>query len=84
MIRTAEPALVPLDTSPEAAAVQREAIRRMTPEERVRTAVRMSEEARRLTLDGLRHRYPDASEAELRRVMLRRVYGDTWDRLVGE
>lgn len=46
------------DTSPEAAAIQDEIFRRMTPEQRVRLAIEMSESMRNVALAGLRSRRP--------------------------
>jgi len=63
------------DTSPEAAAIQAEIFRRMTPEERLRIALELSEEMRNITLAGLRSRHPEMSEEELRRELIREWYG---------
>ena len=62
------------DTSPEAAAIQDEIFRRMTPEQRVRLAIEMSESMRNVALAGLRSRRPDLDEAELSRELLRVMY----------
>lgn len=62
------------DTSPEAAAIQDEIFRRMTPEQRVRLALEMSESIRNVALAGLRSRRPELSEAELSRELLRVMY----------
>jgi hypothetical protein len=62
------------DTSPEAAAIQDEIFSRMTPEQRVRLALEMSESMRNLALAGLRNRRPDLNEAELSRELLRVMY----------
>jgi hypothetical protein len=37
--------------------------------------VEMSEIVRQLVLDGLRHRHPDASEDELRLLLIERLHG---------
>jgi hypothetical protein len=72
------------DTSAAAGEAQREAFRLRSPAERVAVAFQMSEEARALAADGLRHRRPDASEAEiqvhLRRLMLGDELADRLDR----
>jgi hypothetical protein len=56
----------------------------MSPSERVALAFQMSEDARALAADGLRHRCPDASEVEievaLRRLMLGEELADRVDR----
>lgn len=53
------------DTSPEAAAVVREAIRRTPPEERVRQVLALSEQMRTLSLTALRRRHPEHSTLQL-------------------
>jgi len=49
------------------------ALRRMGPEGRLAKAFELSEMTKRLFLDGLRRRFPDLAEAELRRVYLERL-----------
>ena len=68
----------PLDTSPEAAAVQQEIVARMTPAQRLRLASEMSKSVRNLALAGLRHRHPDWNEDQLSRELLRIMYGFEW------
>ncbi len=63
------------DTSPEAAAIQDEIFRRMTPEQRVLLALEMSESMRSVALAGLRSRRPELSESELARELMRLMYG---------
>ncbi len=53
------------DTRPEALRVQRRVLGRMTGEERLRLAVGMSEDVRRGTEDGIRHRHPEYSAREV-------------------
>jgi hypothetical protein len=53
------------DTRPDAAAVQREAIRRMAPADRVRAVCELSDSLRAVALDALRRRHPDESMLEL-------------------
>lgn len=48
-------------------------LRRMTPEQRLLKAFELSAFARDLFLSGLRRRFPDASEEELRRIYLERL-----------
>ena len=62
------------DTSPEAAAIQDEIFRRMTPEQRIRLALEMSESMRNVALAGLRGRRPDLDESALRRELMRIMY----------
>jgi len=63
------------DTNPEAAAIQAEIFRRMTPEQRVRLACEMSEGMRDVALAGLRSRRPELTEDELARELMRLMYG---------
>ncbi len=45
-------------------------------EERVLMGARMLQRSKHLVRESLRARYPDADETELRRLFLRRFYGD--------
>jgi hypothetical protein len=48
-------------------------LRRMTPEQRLLKAFELSAFARELFLHGLRSRFPDASEEELKKIYLERL-----------
>ena len=50
-----------------------EALRRMTPAQRLERAFELSEFTRQLFLTGLRKRFPDADERELHRIALARL-----------
>ena len=52
------------DTSPEAAALQLEAYRRMGPAARLRIAFELSDFTHKLALTGIRERQPELGEAE--------------------
>lgn len=65
-----------LDTTPEAADIQRRIWKRMGPEGRVRLALRMSDEMREISIAGVRARNPDMSFSEARDDVLRRMWGD--------
>ena len=52
------------DTSPEAAALQLEAYRRMGPAARLRIAFQLSDFTHKLALTGIRERQPELGEAE--------------------
>ena len=67
---------MPEDTTPEAAAVQREVLRLAGPVGRVELAFQISEELRAVTLAGLRARNPEKSGAEIRSLLLRRILGE--------
>lgn len=64
-----------LDTSPAARQHQREAFRRMTPEERVAFAVEMSDEIRSITEAGIRSRHPEYADDEVRAALVAIVVG---------
>lgn len=66
---------LPADTTPGAHAAQLAAYRAMSPSARVRAALQMSEEARRLALAGERHRHPDWPEARIRRAVAESLLG---------
>ena len=55
-----------LDTTPKAAALQTEVLRRLTPARRLALAVEMSEFARGLALLRLKAELPELSDRELR------------------
>jgi hypothetical protein len=64
------------DTSLEAAAAQAEVFRRMGPEGRLRAALEMSEEVRRVLEDGVRARRPAYTREEARLAAIRLLLGD--------
>jgi hypothetical protein len=64
------------DTSPDAAKAQIEAARRLGLEGRLRMAVAMSEDARRISVDGIKRRHPELSDMRARHVVLCALYGE--------
>jgi hypothetical protein len=64
-----------LDTDPSALAVQRGVLARLGPDARTELAVRMSEELRVVTLEGLAERHPEAAHAELVLLLIERWHG---------
>jgi hypothetical protein len=64
-----------LDTVDAARDVQLVAIRNLGPSERVRLAAEMSEEVRRISVDGERRRHPELTQVEARWVVFRRLWG---------
>ncbi|MGH9524165.1 MAG: hypothetical protein ACRD3E_16705 [Terriglobales bacterium] len=66
---------MPLDTSPEAAAVQEQILARMTTAERLKLALELSDSIREVALAGLRYRHPEWNEEQLKRELLRVWYG---------
>lgn len=63
------------DTSAAARRVQVEALRRMDGPTRLRMAMEMSEEGRRVTLAGIRYRHPDWTEEAVHEELLRLLLG---------
>ena len=59
--------ILPLDTSPDAQAVQDEVYRRLGGQERVAIAFRLGATARALSSAGIRARHPDYSEDDVKR-----------------
>jgi hypothetical protein len=50
-----------------------EVLRAMTPEQRLMKAFELSAFAKALFIEGLRRRFPDATEAEFQRILLARL-----------
>lgn len=63
------------DTQPAAAARYYELLRTTTPERRLQQAVALTRTARELAVTGIRARFPNATEAELRVRLTVRLYG---------
>jgi hypothetical protein len=75
------------DTSPEAEQVLIRLMREMPPQRKIELAAEMFETVKLLALSGLRTRYPNAGENELRRrladillgeELARKAYGPRW------
>ena len=63
------------DTAPEARRRQLAIYRAMPPEQKVEIAFAMSEEARQLSIDGIRARKPHLDDEGVRRELLRLLHG---------
>lgn len=63
------------DTAPEARRRQLAIYRSMSPERKVEIALAMSEEARQLSIDGIRARKPHLDDEGVRRELLRLLHG---------
>jgi hypothetical protein len=63
--------LVSPDTTEEAARVQREVYRRMSPARRLQLIFEMNEHLRKLLAAGVRSRHPDYTEAQVKRAVIR-------------
>jgi hypothetical protein len=66
----------PIDTDERAWRAQVEAVRRLGPDGRVRMAAKMSEDVRRIALDGIRRRHPEYDEGQARDALLTALYGE--------
>ncbi len=71
------------DTSPDAAAIQLEAWRRLGPEARVALAAELSDEIRAVSLAGIRSRHRDYDDDQVTRALLRLIVGDELARAAG-
>lgn len=65
---------MPLDTSPRARAIQTAIHRAMSADRKFRTAIDMSDFARKLAEAGFRQRHPDCPEADVRRRLAEELY----------
>lgn len=63
------------DTSAEVHARMRDHYARMTPREKFRRVLALTETSWLMALAGLRRDHPEASERELRRLLAQRMYG---------
>jgi hypothetical protein len=66
----------PRDTDAAAYEAQIQAYRRMGSEARVRLAAEMSEDARSISLAGIRARHPEYDDAHVRRALFRLLLGE--------
>lgn len=65
----------PADTTPEAWELMKSVWRRMAPQERFELAASMSQEAKEMTLAGIRRKFPGASPEKILHVYATRCYG---------
>jgi len=66
---------MPFDTAPEAARIQEEIFRRVTPAQRLGMALEMSESLRNIALAGICSRQPELKTQDLARELYRIMYG---------
>ena len=66
---------MPSDTSQSAHQAQVAALRRLGPERRFWLAAKMSEDVRRISIEGERARHPELTEEHARRRVLSRMWG---------
>jgi hypothetical protein len=63
------------DTTSEARKAQLDALRRLSGRDRLESACRMSDDARSVTLAGIRHRHPEWTADAIHRELLQRMLG---------
>jgi hypothetical protein len=68
--------VIPADTTPEAARVQREIFRRMSPSRRLELACQMSDFVRGIVAAGVRSRHPDYDDNQVKLAVIRLTIGD--------
>lgn len=66
----------PADTTPQAWSAQLAMLSRMTGEQRVAIALRLTHAAREASRAGIRARHPEYSEDAMRRAFFRMLHGD--------
>jgi hypothetical protein len=76
------PGRQPLDTTPEAHAIQVEAYRGMGGRGRTAVMFRLNDLARQVTLAGIRGRHPDYTERQALQALRRLMLGDELTRAV--
>jgi len=64
------------DTSPEAAEILRERMRRMTPSQRIEEGARLCKFARHMMRAGIRMRHPEYSADQVEMALARLLWGD--------
>jgi hypothetical protein len=67
--------VIPADTTPEAARIQREIYRRMSPSRRLELALQMSDFVRGVVAAGVRSRHPDYTDDQVRLAVIRLTLG---------
>ena len=65
------------DTTSEAASVQRDVWRRVTPEQRDQVAAQLSENVRTIAAEGVRRRHPEYNDEQVRLAVIRLQLGQT-------
>jgi len=76
------PTEVPLDTTPDAYALQIEAYRRMGGKQRTAVMFRLNQMAREAAAAGIRSRHPEYSDEQVRHALFRLMLGDELARAV--
>ena len=66
----------PLDTSKEAQKIQREALRKLTPNQRIKMVFELTDELYSIIVAGIRARHPEFTEEDVIRERNRILWGD--------
>ncbi|MEM9454584.1 MAG: hypothetical protein AAGF11_10420 [Myxococcota bacterium] len=64
------------DTSPEAAEILRERMRRLTPSQRFEEGIKLCKLSRQIMRAGIRMRHPDYDEQQVEMALARLLWGD--------
>ena len=64
------------DTSPEAAEILRERMRRLTPSQRIEEGIKLCKLSRQFMRAGIRMRHPDYDEHQVEKALARLLWGD--------
>jgi len=68
--------LIPADTTIEAARMQFEILRKMSPQKRALISFELSDNVRENAIAGIKKLHPDFTEAQIKMELLRRMVGD--------
>jgi len=68
--------LIPADTTIEAARMQFEILRKMSPQKRALISFELSDNVRENAIAGIKKLHPDFTEAQIKMELLRRTVGD--------
>ena len=69
------PSVYTTDTSAEAEAVQLDLLRKMTPQQRIEKMCGLSHSVRQMTLQAIRRRHPEYSDADVQLKFIELTYG---------
>jgi hypothetical protein len=69
------PPIYTTDTSPEAYEIQLDAMRRMSPRERIGKMLRLSARVKQMSMDAIRRRHPDFDERRVGLKFIELTYG---------
>ncbi|MFH1371665.1 MAG: hypothetical protein ABII09_10330 [Planctomycetota bacterium] len=67
---------IPRDTTPDAHRKQIEILRKLSPERIALISFELSDNVRQIAIAGIRKMYPEFTETQIRRELLRRLVGD--------